>query len=149
MRPPYGSAQGQSWEEWTDISSLSTGEVLPSAPWFPNLTNVPPFGRHRACVSVWDGQPWQPGAVPLEGHCPGRWCKAPWWAEPSPTCFVLVLNIKACDYAVPVESLGPAQVHAPGLHFSDFQLWGVRGLWGVAREGGRGDAGKLCLNIPN
>lgn len=50
---PYGSAQGQSWEEGTDISSQSTEGILPSAPWVPNLTNVPPFGRHEGlCVCL-------------------------------------------------------------------------------------------------
>lgn len=71
----------------------------------------------------------------------------PRWAEPSPTCFVLVLDVKARDDAVPVESLGPAQVHAPCLHLSDFQLWGVRGLWGVTGEGDRGEDGSRELGL--
>lgn len=42
------------------------------------------------------------------------------------TRLVLVLYVVACDDAVSIEPLDPAQVHAPVFHFSHFQF---RRIW--------------------
>lgn len=46
------------------------------------------------------------------------------------TCLVLILNVVGGDGAVSIESLRPAEIHAPIFHLSHLQLGGVGGLWG-------------------
>lgn len=65
-----------------------------------------------------------------------------WWHregrghQPSPTRFVLVLDVEPGDDAVAVKPLRPSQIHTSGFHLADLQLWRVRGLLGTERQVG-------------